>query len=352
LSIGNLTYFLNNVQGSLVSTATNVNDIKAIIDYPNNYSYGYIFETDYSQDNQYFVSLKPSVTCNNGNTYVTNLKFSVFYTISGDFTCDQGTLENPLCKIITVCDTDHKENCVKYFDMYRLHCQNNLSEDFCFNFVQNYYEVMNGPQAQMDDLISSYCSNKEASQIFNKTQGLTEDEQRDFMLCGCHMKRSFYDNFYNSVTQYAESNGYEINESLFGQKEICLFPPCTVASASFPTQGVGKCQNNVCFNIAIYEDDGTVKNGGNIKIIQDSKCFVKNSVSALIPKANFSEKPSQGSYTIIPLDILLFIAIVVVVFCFICLLKLNKRYNKRKVLTGTKSHKKSYYSTEFKKNLK
>lgn len=329
-NIYNLTYFLKNIQGQItLPRYTNVEDIKQLVSNPNNFSYKIITETEYEQDNTYFVSLQRSFTCK-GQIYNTTLKFSVFYTLSGDFTCNSETLDNPLCKLVLACNDEsesHRQNCIKYFDMYRLRCQNDLSSDFCYNFVQNYYNIV-GPQSQIDALLKQYCSNKNPSEIFRQQGSNTE---RDSMLCGCHMTENFYNNFHNSIKQYTESKGYKIDESLFGQKQICLFPPCTISSTVFPAQEVGKCDNDICFNIIRYENDGSVKNNENITIVQDSNCFVRSDRPRF--KDDQAKKHLEVSKVTFS-DILLLIVIVIVLMVFVFMLRLynskmktsNKKY--------------------------
>jgi hypothetical protein len=318
--MSNITYYLDSVHGSLsIGPYTGATQIKGAISEPHlDFAYDYYFDVNYKRGTDKIVLVDYAV-CKD-QTYTTNLKFSVYFVFSGDFKCDSQSLDTKPCQLVTACNENNKENCTKYFDMYRIRCQNELSSDFCYNFVQNFYSV-EGPQSQMDNLIAQYCSNKNASQIFSKNQqNQSQQNQRDFMLCGCHMSDTFYKNFHRSVKQYTEDKGYEINEYLFGQKEICLFPPCTLASGSFPAQGIGKCDNDVCFNIISYENDGTVKDGENITIIQNPDCFVKqNGVKA---KAFLGFQTRQG---LMLSDVFLLIIIVIITVVFVCILRFYRR---------------------------
>jgi hypothetical protein len=318
--VSDITYVVP-VDGSIsLGPFTDATQIKNLISVDAlRFRYDYYYDIDYRAEGE-TIRLVESANCD-GQTYTTNLRFSVYFVLSGDFKCDDQSLDTKPCQLVTACNENNKENCTKYFDMYRIRCQNELSSDFCYNFVQNFYSV-EGPQSQMDNLIAQYCSNKNASQIFSKSQ----QNQRDFMLCGCHMNDTFYENFHKSVKQYTEDKGYEINESLFGQKEICLFPPCTLASDSFPAQGIGKCSNKTCFSIISYENDGTVKDGENITIIQDSKCFVKqNGVKA---KAFLGFQTRQG---LMLSDVFLLIIIVIITVVFVCILRFYRRSSNKRV---------------------
>jgi len=320
--ISDITYVVP-VHGSTISIGpyTGATQIKNAISEENmDFAYGYSYDINYGDGTNKIVLVDQAV-CKD-QIYPTNLKFSVYFVLSGDFNCDSQSIDTKLCQIVAACDENNKGNCSKYFDMYRIRCQNNLSSDFCYNFVQNFYNV-EGSQSQMDNLIAQYCSNKNASQIFSKNQqNQSQQNQRDFMLCGCHMSNTFYENFHSSVKQYTEDKGYKINESLFGQKEICLFPPCTLASGSFPAQGIGKCNNDTCFNIISYENDGTVKDGENITIIQNSECFEKQSGAK--PKA-FLGLGFQTRQGLTLSDVFLLIIIVIITVVFVCILRFYRR---------------------------
>jgi hypothetical protein len=315
--ISDITYYLESVQGSIsLGPLTDTTQIKDLMSADAvKFYYIYVYDIRYGAEGQK-IDLVESANCND-QIYTTNLKFSVYFVLSGNFKCDSQSLDTKLCQLVTACDKDNRENCSKYFDMYMRRCQNDLSSDFCYNFVQNFYKV-EGPQSQMDNLIAQYCSSKNASQIFSKGQ----QNQRDFMLCGCHMKDTFYKNFHTSVKQYTEDKGYKIDESLFGQKEICLFPPCTLASHTFPAQGIGQCNNDTCFDIISYENDGNVKDGENITIKQYSGCFEKQSGAK--PKA-FLGSGFQTRQGLMLSDVFLLIIIVIITVVFVCILRFYRR---------------------------
>jgi len=318
--ISNITYYLESVQGFLsLPPYTDATQIKnAISGEPMVFSYDYYLDVNYKRGTNKIL-LVGSTNCK-GQTYTTDLKFSVHFVLSGDFDCDDQSIDTKLCQIVAACNDENnnnKENCSKYFDTYMRRCQNDLSSDFCYNFVQNFYKV-EGPQSQMDNLIAQYCSSKNASQIFSKGQ----QNQRDFMLCGCHMNDTFYENFHKSIKQYTEDKGYKIDESLFGQKEICLFPPCTLASHTFPAQGIGKCNNDTCFDIISYENDGNVKDGENITIKQYSGCFEKQSDAKPKPFLGLGFQTRQG---LMLSDVFLLIIIVIITVVFVCILRFYRR---------------------------
>jgi hypothetical protein len=318
-NVSNITYCVS-IQGSIsLGPYTGATQIKnAISEDHMDFAYDYSYDISYGDGTNKIVLVDHAVC--KGQIYPTNLKFSVYFVLSGDFDCDSQSIDTKLCQLVAACNDENnnnRENCSKYFDTYKNRCQNDLSSDFCYNFVQNFYKV-EGPQSQMDNLISQYCSNKNASQIFLKGQ----QNQRDFMLCGCHMNDTFYENFHKSIKQYTEDKGYKIDESLFGQKEICLFPPCTLASHTFPAQGIGECNNDTCFDIISYENDGTVKDGENITIIQDSKCFEKQ--SGVKPKA-FLGSGFQTRQGLVLSDVFLLIIIVIITVVFVCILRFYRR---------------------------
>lgn len=260
-----------------------------------------------------------------GNTFSTNLQFSFQLEVIASFYCDSTFLENPLCLQVTECNQDKPDNCDKYFNLYEDYCRNNLTSDYCFNFVQNYYNIK-GNNSNIDNLLRTYCANQDGSSIFN--QNAINNKTRNLLLCGCHMPDSYYTNFHNSIKQILNEKGFKINESTFsGQKEICFFPPCTIASSVFPSLNLGKqkCNNQLCLNIQTYSIDGKVKNNQNITINEDSTCVVKQDKKTIGITEIIKEDNSFQDQTSI-IDIIVLLVVLLLLIAFTLILRFSKKF--------------------------
>lgn len=145
----------------------------------------------------------------------------------------------------------------------------------CQEFVQNYIQ-QNGPLAQFDQGLNSYCS--------TKYQGFGDlfdsNNQTDQELCACHMPAAQYAAFEQQLTQL-----YPGFQNL-GVVDECLLPQC--ASSQYKsTVTTAKCNLPQCINIASFNNNGTF-NQSSVTINQSSNCA--NIVGGNVPSGKWRRK--------------------------------------------------------------
>jgi hypothetical protein len=238
-----------------------------------------------------------------------NFSISIGILIEGYFICDSNNIFSPFCKVIAQCNKENNSGCEKYLTSFKKACKNKLNTDDCFNFVQGYYShSMN--ISSIDDYIKEYCKTKELT-IFNPVNNEdtknSKERERDIQLCGCHMKKKFYENFSKSIKEHASKNEYRIDKNLLEKR--CLFPACTISP--FPNQGT-ICDNSVCFDELEMDRDGNIT-----KILFNKNCIIDENKSTnnrflniLIKILKYTER-----------DIIVFVTITVIIILLISILK-------------------------------
>ena len=218
------------------------------------------------------------------NFHVVNFTLQVVMTVTLTVTCMTGPeLGTSFC--MSYCN-DNVDVCKAAFD------------DFCFassggptgqtgptgqgppiatnTACQLYYEQLyrvNGPDAQTDAKISSYCQAKYTPEIcfnglFNATPAVSTFE---INLCACHLPQECYDNYKKSLEIDAPGFVNYIENS--GINERCLVSQC--ASSPFPSIDIGdkadtRCAVPACITVVNFNNNGSI--GGGVTINASNTC--------------------------------------------------------------------------------
>jgi hypothetical protein len=174
----------------------------------------------------------------------------------------------------------------------------------CQNYVQNYI-IANGPIAQFDNGLDSYCSSKYKGfgDLFNSGTGTTGNtgNQTDQQLCACHMPEKQYENFETQL------NGLYPSFGNLGLVDECLLPQC--ASSQYKsTITTATCKLPQCINIASFTNEGTFNN---------SSVTITQSGGACANLVN-NNAPINSSHTatiiIIVVSAIILIAVIIIVY--------------------------------------
>ena len=173
--------------------------------------------------------------------------------------CNAQSIDNPAC--VTYC-TANQSACLSDYLTYCLNPTNPTigTNQNCQNFFQNYISK-NGPNAQIDAGLSTYCSSKykNFADLFNG------DNQVDKDLCACHMPNQLYVDFASELSQRYPSLS---NLGNLGVNNRCIVPQCS--SSPYPsTVSRATCALPNCLNVATFNNDGTL---GPVTVNQTGNC--------------------------------------------------------------------------------
>lgn len=227
---------------------------------------------------RFYITKNPIEFCNalGLNKYSTDMTvhLSLTVTLTGVIRCSGASLESELCKVFCQCTDKNCDTCYEAYSEYCFGGDGNNARNFgdkarnfrdlCKDYYGKYFEIY-GPKAELDENIKEYCQRKyngEYSKTFQNPNSF------DAKFCACHLPDSYYENFANSVKKE-----YIIEESMFGYKDVCLFPICPVSP--FPSINSVKCRGvGSCLNVLKFSNDGYVR-GTDISINQKNDCKIK-----------------------------------------------------------------------------
>ena len=220
---------------------------------------------------RFYITMNPIEFCNitGENKYSTDMTvhLSLTVTLTGVIRCSGASLESALCKVFCQCTDKNCDTCYEAYSEYCFGDDENKARNFgdlCKDYYGKYFEIY-GPKAELDENIKEYCQRKYNGQ-YSKT--FENPNSFDAKFCACHLPDSYYENFANSVKEK-----YIIEESMFGYKDVCLFPICPVSP--FPSINSVKCRGvGSCLNVLKFSNDGYV-HGTDITINQKNNCKIK-----------------------------------------------------------------------------
>lgn len=209
------------------------------------------------------------------------------------------------------CRTNYAARCLHSSDVSL------IGQPLCANYYAAYIKV-NGSNAEIDARLREYCKKyKGFGALFNDSKVPGLDKQ----LCACHLTSPtvpdsqgtvLYRQFYEEIV----GQGNTFSSAAFAAQDKCLLPQCRSSPYLSEEIPVGGCAVPQCFDIANFNNNGTIN--GDVKI--DQKCSINNN--------NPNNPPDP--FTQLEGFVIILIIVVIVIIVMVVLAFRGSRVQRRK----------------------